>query len=54
MRVLVVFAHPKRDSFTGRLLDSFAQGLEEAGHDVEIADLYGERFQPLLVPDDYA
>ena len=29
-------------------------GLEEAGHEVEIADLYRESFQPLLVPQDYA
>jgi NAD(P)H dehydrogenase (quinone) len=54
VRVLVIFSHPKRDSFTGRLLESFVQGLEEAGHDVEVADLYAEGFQPLLVPDDYA
>jgi putative NADPH-quinone reductase len=54
VHVLVVFAHPKRQSFTGRLLESFVQGIEEAGHDVEIADLYSEGFQPLLVPDDYA
>jgi NAD(P)H dehydrogenase (quinone) len=54
VRILVVFAHPKRDSFTGRVLESFVGGLEEAGHEVEIADLYRESFQPLLVPQDYA
>jgi len=54
VRVLVVFAHPKRDSFTGRVLESFVSGVEEAGHDVELADLYGEGFQPLLIPEDYA
>lgn len=54
MRILVVFAHPKRDSFTGRILDSFVAGLEQAGHVAEVADLYGEGFQPLLVPEDYA
>jgi len=54
VKILVVFAHPKRDSFTGRVLDSFLEGLAEAGHEVELADLYAENFQPLLVPDDYA
>jgi NAD(P)H dehydrogenase (quinone) len=54
VRILVVFAHPKRDSFTGRILDSFVAGLEQAGHVAEIADLYSEGFQPLLVPEDYA
>ena len=54
MKILVVYAHPKRDSFTGRILDSFLTGLADARHDVELADLYAERFQPLLVPEDYA
>ena len=54
MRILVVFSHPKRESFTGKLLESFVQGLEDAGHEVEIADLYAEGFQPLLIPEDYA
>jgi NAD(P)H dehydrogenase (quinone) len=54
VHVLVVFCHPKRDSFTGRLLDAFVAGLEDAGHEPEVADLYEEGFQPLLVPDDYA
>jgi NAD(P)H dehydrogenase (quinone) len=54
VRILVVFAHPKRDSFTGRILDSFVAGLEQAGHVAEVADLYSEGFQPLLVPEDYA
>jgi NAD(P)H dehydrogenase (quinone) len=54
VRILVVFAHPRRDSFTGRVLASFVAGLEEAGHEIELADLYRENFQPLLVPEDYA
>lgn len=45
MRILVVFAHPKRNSFTGRILDSFVAGLEQAGHVAEVADLYSEGFQ---------
>jgi NAD(P)H dehydrogenase (quinone) len=46
MRVLAVFAHPKRKSFTGALLDALRDGLAEAGHAAEIADLHAEGFDP--------
>lgn len=48
MRVLVVFAHPRRTSFTGALLGWFISGLREAGHCAEVADLYREGFDPCL------
>lgn len=48
MHVLVVLAHPRRDSFTGELFETFCEGLLAAGHAVERADLYAERFDPLL------
>jgi NAD(P)H dehydrogenase (quinone) len=48
MHVLVVLAHPRRSSFTGELADALCQGLEEAGHTLELADLYQEGFDPLL------
>jgi NAD(P)H dehydrogenase (quinone) len=54
MRVLVLFAHPRRDSFTGAIMDACCGGLEQAGHTVEVADLYREGFDPLLGPEDYA
>lgn len=54
MHVLALFAHPRRASFTGAVLDAFCEGLAEAGHSIEVADLYGEGFDPLLGPDDYA
>jgi NAD(P)H dehydrogenase (quinone) len=54
MKILVVFAHPRRASFTGALLDQFTSGLLEAGHSVEIADLYREGFNPCLGEEDLA
>jgi NAD(P)H dehydrogenase (quinone) len=48
MRVLVVFDHPRRDSFAGAVLDCFAAGLVENGHRPEIADLRREGFDPRL------
>jgi NAD(P)H dehydrogenase (quinone) len=54
MRVLVLFAHPRRDSFTGELADAFCEGLLQAGHTVEFADLCREGFDPILDPDQFA
>ena len=54
MRVLAVFCHPRRNSFTGALLDAFAAGVGEAGHELELADLHREGFDPRFRPEDYA
>lgn len=48
MHVLVLFAHPRRRSFTGELAEAFCEGLHAAGHSVELADLYLEGFNPLM------
>ncbi|WP_374377602.1 NAD(P)H oxidoreductase [Dongia sp.] len=48
MKVLVVFDHPRRDSFCGGVLDRFTAGLAAAGHAAEIADLRAENFDPRL------
>lgn len=48
MKVLVVFDHPRRDSLSGAVLDAFVEGLTEAGHSAEIADLYAEGFDPRM------
>lgn len=52
MKILVVFCHPRRDSFTGALADALVAGLTEAGHQVEFADLHRERFDPVTWPED--
>jgi NAD(P)H dehydrogenase (quinone) len=52
MKVLVVMAHSRRDSLTGQIADAVAAGLADAGHEAEIADLYGEGFDPLVTPPD--
>lgn len=52
MNVLVVFDHPRRDSFCGVVLDSLVAGLGAAGHAAEIADLRAEGFDPRLPIDD--
>ena len=52
MNVLVIFDHPRRDSFCGAVLDSVVAGLRAAGHAPEIADLRAEGFDPRLPPAD--
>jgi NAD(P)H dehydrogenase (quinone) len=44
MRVLVVLAHPERRSFNGQMADRAAGTLLELGHEVELIDLYEQRF----------
>ncbi len=52
MKVLVVMAHPRRDSLTGKLTESFIEGLRSAGHEVDFADLQAEGFDPVLRIED--
>ena len=52
MRVLTVFAHPERNSFCRAVLDQFARGLADAGHEHDVIDLYAERFDPVLSVKD--
>ena len=52
MNVLVIFDHPRRNSFSGAVLDKLIDGLAAAGHTVELADLRAEGFDPRLAPAD--
>lgn len=48
MRYLVVHAHPSPSSFSRALCDRAVAALTAAGHDVELIDLYAERFEARL------
>jgi putative NADPH-quinone reductase len=48
MKCLVVIAHPVTDSLCHALAQSAIQALSEAGHTVEIEDLYATEFPPAL------
>ncbi|WP_312107967.1 NAD(P)H oxidoreductase [Brevibacillus reuszeri] len=52
MKILVVVAHPRTDSLTTSMMKRFTEGLGEAGHQFEIADLYADGFNPVLYPED--
>ncbi len=53
MNVLIVLAHPERQSFNGALADVAAATLKEQGHQVLLDDLYGEGFDPVERPGFY-
>jgi NAD(P)H dehydrogenase (quinone) len=48
MRILVIYCHPKPDSFCAALRDTVVDGLTASGHSVEPRDLYAEAFDPVL------
>lgn len=48
MRVLVIYCHPRPDSFSAALRDAAVAGLTGSGHAVELRDLYAEGFDPVL------
>jgi len=48
MRVLYVHCHPLDDSFHAVIRKEALAGLAEAGHEVDLLDLYAEGFDPVL------
>ena len=54
LRVLVLYAHPDRNSLSGAILQAAVRGLEKAGHQVNVLDLCGEHFQAAMSPAERA
>ena len=53
MKVFIIYCHPSEDSFTREVRDSFMAGLESAGHEYILSDLYRMRFSSDLSEDEY-
>ena len=53
MKVLVVYCHPSKNSFTNTIKESFIRGLEDAGHSYEVSDLYAQGFNPIMSESEY-
>ncbi len=51
MRALYVYCHPLADSYHAALRDAALAGLAQAGHRVDLFDLYAEGFDPVLRAD---
>ena len=52
MQVLVVYCHPRPDSYCRALCESAIAGLDRAGHDVVLLDLYREGFRAQMNPEE--
>jgi NAD(P)H dehydrogenase (quinone) len=53
MKVFIVYCHPSEDSLTREVRDSFIAGLESAGHDYILSDLYAMNFLSDMGEDEY-
>ena len=51
MKISVILAHPKKDSFSHAIADVVIRTLGHLSHEVFFHDLYAEKFNPVL-PDE--
>ena len=52
MRALVVYAHPRPDSFSAAIRDLVCERLDRAGAETRLLDLYAEGFNPVMGHDE--
>lgn len=52
MKILVVLCHPRNDSLTAQVATAFTEGARSNGNEVELVDLYKEKFNPVLDVED--
>ena len=52
MKALLVFSHPRKESFTHALVETIVQTLEQKEYEVSVRDLYGMNFDPVLKSPD--
>ncbi|GEM03137.1 flavoprotein [Halolactibacillus miurensis] len=52
VKALVIFAHPRKESFSHALLDRVTSTLKEKQYDVTVRDLYAMNFNPILDSED--
>ena len=52
MRILMIHAHPRTESYSAALRDAAQAALQAAGHVVEVRDLYAEGFAAALTADE--
>lgn len=48
MNIYILLAHPDKESFNGRLADTYAQAAEAKGHNVRMQKLGEMKFDPIL------
>jgi len=52
VRVLYVYCHPLPESFHAAIRSEALAGLKEAGHTVDLCDLYAEQFDPVMSAEE--
>jgi len=52
LKISVILAHPAKGSFNHAIADVAVSTLRNSGHEVVFHDLYAERFDPLLLPEE--
>ena len=53
IRALVVYCHPREDSFTAAVRDEVLMALDRHGAEVRVSDLYGSGFAPALTTAEH-
>ena len=53
MRVLVVYCHPSRNSFTHEVKERFCEGLRDADHEIVMSDLYKMGFHTDMSEEEF-
>lgn len=53
MNVLIVYAHPERESLNGTLKELALDTLTNDGHQVQVSDLYAMKWKAVLDEDDF-
>ncbi|MDE1549300.1 NAD(P)H-dependent oxidoreductase [Jeotgalibaca caeni] len=52
MKALIIYAHPRKESFSYALLTRVTAALEKKNYEVEVRDLYAMNFNPILNESD--
>lgn len=53
MNIFIVYAHPSKNSFTYNVKEELVKTLLEAGHTIEISDLYTMNFSETFTEGEY-
>lgn len=53
MRVLIVLAHPDKQSFNAALTQAAVEQLQSDGHEVKVSDLYAMNWNPVISETDF-
>src|SRR2546430_7189143 len=52
MRIHYIYCHPLPESFHAAIRTEALAGLKEAGHIVDLCDLYAEKFDPMMSAEE--